>query len=114
MKNLVQPHLPEVVVDPVELGLVDVLMEVGRERVGGLEVVAERLLDDDPRALRQAGVRQPLYDLSEEEGWDLEVEDGRRLAVDRRADAFVRGRVGEVPRDIREAFREPVENRRVD
>ena len=114
MEDLVEPHLPEVVVDPVELGLVDVLVEVGRERVGRLEVVSERLLDDDPRALRQAGVRQLLHDLSEEEGRDLEVEDGRRLAFDRRADPLVRRRVGEIPRDVREAFREAVEHRLVD
>ena len=81
MEDLVDAHLPEVVVDPVQLRLVDVLVQLGRERVGRLEVVSERLLDDDARAFRQAGVAELLDDLAEQERRDLEVEDGRGRAV---------------------------------
>ena len=59
VEDLLQAHLPEVVVDPVELRLVDVLVQLGGERARGGEVVAERLLDDDARGLRQAGLGEP-------------------------------------------------------
>ena len=61
----------------VELRLVDVLMQLVGERTGGGLVVAERLLDDDPPGLRQAGLGQALDDRPEEERRDLEVEDRR-------------------------------------
>src|SRR4029453_11558212 len=75
VQNLVGAHLPEEVVDPVELRLVDVLMELVRERDRRGAVVAKWLLDDDPRVLRQSGLRQPLDDSAEEKWRDLEVED---------------------------------------
>ena len=83
MEDLLDAHLPEVVVDPVQLRLVDVLVQLGRECVRRLEIVSERLLDYDPRAVRQAGVGELLDDLAEEERRDLEVEDGRLRALDR-------------------------------
>ena len=110
VEDLVQPHLPEVVVDPEELRLVDVLVQLGSERARRFEVVAERLLDHDARALRQAGVGELLHHAPEQERRDLEVEDRARLALDRRGDAFVGRRVGEVSRDVGEALREAVED----
>ncbi len=57
VEDLLEAHLPEEVVDPVELGLVDVLVQLGGERAGGVEVVAERLLDDDARRSSSARPR---------------------------------------------------------
>ena len=88
--DLVGAHLPEVVVDPEELGLVDVGMELVRQRTGGLEVVPERLLDHDARVLRQARIGQPFHDSAEEKRRDLEIEDGQRRTVDRRGNPAVR------------------------
>ena len=56
VQDLLEPHLPEVVVDPEQLRLVDVLVQLVGEVARGLLVVAERLLDHDARVLRQAGV----------------------------------------------------------
>ena len=84
------------------------------ERAGGLAVVAERLLDDDPRVLRDAGLRQPLDDPAEEERRDLEVEDRALGAGDRGRDALVRGGVAEVALDVRETLREAREHRLVE
>src|SRR6187399_1193274 len=109
VQDLVETHLPEVVVDPVQLGLVDVLMKVVRERAGRLEVVSERLLHDDPRALGEAGVGELLYDLPEQEGRDLEVEDRCRRALDRVTDALVGRRIREVTGHVGEALDEAVE-----
>ena len=47
VEDLLEAHLPEVVVDAVDLRLVDVLVELRGERPRRVEVVAERLLDDD-------------------------------------------------------------------
>ena len=75
VEDLLEAHLPEVVVDPVELGLVDVLVQLVGERAGRVAVVAERLLDDDARVLGQPGVGEALDDAAEQERRDLEVED---------------------------------------
>ena len=114
IQDLLRPHLPEVVVDPVQLGLVEVLVKLVRERAGRLEVVAEGLLHDDPRILRQAGVGQPLDDPAEQEGRDLEVEDRCLGALDRLADTGVGRRVAEVPLDVGEPGGETVEHGRVE
>ena len=74
-EHLDQAHLSEEVVDAVELRLVDVLVELGRQVAGRGQVVAERLLDHHPGALGQAGLGQPLDDGAEQERRDLEVED---------------------------------------
>ena len=52
VEDLVESHLAEEVVDPEELRLVDVLVQLRGQRAGRLEVVAERLLDHDPRVGR--------------------------------------------------------------
>ena len=56
VQDLLEAHLAEVVVDPEDLRLVDVLVQVGGERTGRFEVVAERLLDDDPGVVGEAGI----------------------------------------------------------
>ena len=68
VEDLLEPHLPEVVVDPVELRLVDVLVQLVGELRGGGAVVAERLLDDDARVLGQARLGEPLDDRPKRNG----------------------------------------------
>ena len=51
VEDVLDGHLSEEVVDPVELRLVDQRVQLGVEGARGREVVAERLLDDDPRVL---------------------------------------------------------------
>ena len=73
-------------------------------------VVAERLLDDDPRGLRQPGLGEALDDPAEEERRDLEVEDRRLGALDRLADALVGRRRPRSRPDVREPVGEAVED----
>ena len=73
-------HLPEVVVDPIELRLVDQGVQLLVERTCGGDVVSERFLDDDARILGQSRVREPADDRAEERRRDLEVEDRARLS----------------------------------
>ena len=86
VEDLGEPHLPQEVVDPVQLRLVDVAVDLDVERLRRGHVVAERLLDHDPRVLGQPGRREPADHGAEQEGRDLEVEDRRALAVERRRD----------------------------
>ena len=78
------------------------------------EVVAERLLDDDPRFLGQACLRQAADDDAEERGRDLEVEDRELRISDRLRDLGVGVGVREVAVDVRQALREPLEDLLVD
>ena len=64
VEHLVQAHLAQEVVDAQELGLVEVAVHLGVERAGGREVVAERLLHDHARVLRQAGLVEAPDDRS--------------------------------------------------
>ena len=114
VEDLLEAHLPEVVVDAEDLRLLDVLVELLGELARGLAVVAEGLLDDDPGVLRQAGLGEALDDPAEEERRDLEVEDGARGAGDRGRDALVRGGVAEVALHVREPLREAREHRLVE
>ena len=113
-EDLGEPHLPEEVVDPVELRLVEVLVDRLVELAGRGEVVPERLLDDDPRALGQAGLRQTLDHGAEQERRDLEVEDRRERVADLPRQARERLLVAEVAGHVREPGRETVEHLRVD
>jgi hypothetical protein len=108
--DLLEAHLPEVVVDPVELRLLDVLMELSGQLVRRGQVVAEGLLDHDAPALRESRVVQALDDPAEEERRDLEVEDGSLRAVDRLRDALVGRLLAEVAGHVGKAVREAVEN----
>ena len=73
VEHLLQPHLPQEVVDPVDLRLVDVGVQLARQGPGRLLVVAEGLLDDHPGVGRQAGVGQPPDDGAEQERRYLQV-----------------------------------------
>ena len=102
VEDLLEAHLPEEVVDPVELRLVDVLVQLGGQRARRVEVVAERLLDDHSPVLGQAGLGQAFDDRAEQEGRDLEVEDRGGGAADRVANALVGRGVTEVARHVGE------------
>ena len=67
-EDLVEAHLPEVVVDAEELGLVDVLVELRGERACRLAVVAERLLDDDPRVFVRPTSSSPFTTVPKRKG----------------------------------------------
>ena len=111
VEDLLEAHLPEVVVDPVELRLVDVPVQLRGERAGRLEVVAERLLDHDARVRRQRRhSASPLDDPAEEERRDLEVEDRRCGAADALRDRAVGRGVVEVAADVRQPRGEPGED----
>ena len=90
--------LPEVVVDPVDLRLVEVLAQLGVQRPGRGEVVPERLLHDDPAVgRRDPGLGQPLGDRGEQRRRHRQVKgaDVQRLLVEplgeRRPAALARG-----------------------
>jgi hypothetical protein len=100
MKDLLEAHLPEVVVDPVQLRLVDVLVQFRGEVACGLLVVPERLLDDDPGASGQSGLRQTLDHPPEQEGRCLQVEDRFLGTPDGLSHTFVRAGVGEIAADV--------------
>jgi hypothetical protein len=110
MEDLLEAHLSEVMVDAVELGLVDVLVDLVGERGCRFAVVAERLLDHDTRGLGQAGLRKTFNNGAEEERRNLEVEDGGRGAGDRVSDALVGRSVGEVAAHVRQPFSQAIES----
>ena len=115
VEDLGEPHLPEEVVDPVELVLAQVDLELGLQRARRLEVVPERLLDHDARVLGQARAGQAVDDHPEQRRRDLEVED-RMLGLPSSALATrsnVAG-LGEVAGQIGEPRREARERRLVD
>ncbi len=109
-QRLGEPHLPEEVVDPVQLGLVEVLVDLVVERPRRGQVVAEGLLHDDARALDEPRRGQALHDGSEEERRDLQVEDGCPRVAEDACEALERLGVGEVAGDVREARRETRED----
>ena len=96
VEELSEAHLPQEVVDPEQLRLVDVLVDLRGQLARGLEVVAERLLDDDSSGLGQARVGQPLDHPAEQERRDLEIEHRDLGVADRAGDALVRRGVAEV------------------
>ena len=114
VEDVLDGHLPEEVVDAVELGLVDVRVQLGVQRARRREVVAERLLDDDARVGRHACFGQAADDSPEERGRDLEVEDRELRITDRLRDLGVRVGVGEVAVDVGEPLCEPLEDLLVD
>src|SRR5215213_11784923 len=60
VEDLLETHLSEVVVDPKELRLVDVLVQLLGKRPRRGHVMTKRLLDDDARTLGQSGVGESL------------------------------------------------------
>ena len=59
VEDVLDRHLPEVVVDPVQLGLVEERVELLIQLARRRPVVPERLLDDDARVLREARLGEP-------------------------------------------------------
>ena len=114
VEDLRRPHLPEEVVDAIQLRFVDVAVDLLGERAGGGQVVAERLLHDDARAVGQPCLREALDHRAEEERRDLEIEDRAGRALERRGDAGVRRLVAEVPGHVGHPRRQAVEDRVVD
>ncbi len=84
--------------------------ELGVERPGRLEVVAEGLLDHDVRVLGQAGLAEAVDHGGEQRGRDLEVEDRPLRVADRLADPLEGGGVGVVALDVGEAVGEAGED----
>src|SRR5207245_8492048 len=76
VEDLNEAELPQVVVDPVQLRLIYVPVQLGGQLPGRRQVVPEGFLDDDASRLRQSRVRQALHDRAKERGRDLQVEDG--------------------------------------
>src|SRR6202011_5050772 len=105
VEDLVETHLPEVMVDAVEPGLVDVVVQLIGERAGGSEVVSERLLDNDPSRLRETCLAEALDDGVEEGGWGFEVKDRQRGLADRLGQLLIGRRLAEVARDVVEPAR---------
>jgi hypothetical protein len=97
------------VVDPVQLRLVDVPVDLLAQGARGREVVAERLLHDDAGVFGQPGGREPGDDGAEQEGRDLEVEHGGARAADRGRHSLERARIPEVALHVGEPTREAVE-----
>ncbi len=113
-QQLDQAHLAQEVVDPVELRLVDVGVQLVGQRARRLQVVAERLLDDHPRVGGEAGLGQALDDLAEQERRDLQVEDRVLGAFDCVRHPAVGGGVAEVALDVGEPLGQPREHLRID
>jgi hypothetical protein len=99
--ELIERHLPQEVVDPVELRLLDVLVELARQLARRGEIVAERLLDDHALAVGDhVRLGQPLDHRGEQRGWDLEVEGRVARVAQRLLDRRVGLRLAEVPSDV--------------
>ena len=110
VEDLAEPHLPQEVVDPEQLRLVEIGVHLRRELARRLEVVAERLLDHDAGVLQQPGFGEPLDHGPEQERRDLEVEHRAALARERRGQALEGGGVAEVAGQVGEARGEAVED----
>ena len=114
IEDLTQPHLPEEVIDPVKLRLVEVLMDLVRQLAGRREIMAEGLLHHDPSGLRQFRLRQTLDHRPEQERGDLEVEHGGAHLAERRRETPVCLLGAEVAAQIRQPRREAVEDVLID
>ena len=110
VEELVEAELPEEVVDPEELVLLDHAVQLPRERLGRGEVVPERLLDHDPRPARQPRAAELRDDDVEQRRRRLEVEHRPLRAPQLLAQTLVGRRVGEVARDVRQTRSQAVEH----
>jgi len=114
VEQLLQAHLAQEVVDPVELALVHVLVHLLVQRAGRGAVVAERLLDDDASSVHQVCLGEPADHGAEERRRDLQVVDGSVRGADRGRQSPVGVRVREVAAQVGEAPGKPLEHRIVD
>ena len=113
-EDLDQPHLSQEVVDPVQLGLVEVLVDLLVERRRRGDVVPEGLLDHDTGRLGQTRAGEPLDHHPEQRRRDLEVEHRGPRALDGLGHALVGAVVPEVAGHVGEARREAIEDLVVD
>ena len=67
VQDLREAHLSQEVVDPVELRLVDVAVDLFGQGAGRLAIVTERLLHDHARVRGQSRLGESLDDRAEEE-----------------------------------------------
>jgi hypothetical protein len=95
--------LAEVVVDPEDGAVVERLGQRLLQAVRGREVAAERLLDDHPRAVRAADLRQRRDDRREQARRDREVVQRALRAAERLPQPLEGRRIGVVPRDHAQA-----------
>ena len=100
VQDLLEAHLSQEVVDPVDLRLVHRLVQLRGERARRRQVVPERLLDHDPGVGRDSGVAQTLDNPPEQERRDLQVEHRLAGALDRVGNLLVGRRLAEVAADI--------------
>ena len=112
VEDLLDPELAQEVVDAVQLGFVQVFVEVARQRPRRVEVMPERLLDHDAAAaLHKLGLREPGYHHLEQRGWDLQVEDGVGGVAQRRGHGPVGGAVVEIAAHVGQPRGEPLPDR---
>ena len=102
--------LAEEMVDPVDLPFLEVPVQLGVQRPGRGQVVAEGLLHRDPGPLGETGPGQALHHAAEQRRRDLEIEDGAVPPLDGVGDAVIGLRVLVVARDHRQALGQPLEN----
>ena len=100
VEELVEAELAQEMVDAVELLFLDDAVQFPRQLFCRREVVAERLLDDDPCVVRQPGAAEAGDDDVEEERRHLQVEDRPPLALQDLFQAVVGRRIGEVAGDV--------------
>src|SRR5205085_6394896 len=75
-QNVLDRLLAEVVVDAEDLFLAEVALDLRAQRAGRLEIVAEGLLDDQPRpALRRTAASERVHDRREHARRNGEVVD---------------------------------------
>ena len=111
VQQLLEPHLSEEVVDPVELGLVDVLVQLlvsaraeARSWPNGFSTTTRA-----PPCVRP-GVVQALDDGREQRRRDLQVEDGQLRVADRLLTRCVGRRLRKVAAHVGQALREARED----
>ena len=106
--------LAQEVVDPEDPLLGEDRGQARVELPRGVEVGAERLLDHEPRVLRERGGREPFGNRPEVVGRDREVEHRRLRFPERLLDPLVELRVGGVAADVGQPPEEILEHVLVD
>jgi hypothetical protein len=96
--------LAEEVVDPQELGLIEVGVKLVVELARRFEVVAEWLFDHYERTVGETGAMQAADDRSEQRGRSLEVKDGPFAAAHDMSDLLVGLVVVELAVDVLETL----------
>jgi hypothetical protein len=115
VEDLVQTHLAQEVIDPIQLRLVDESMELRGQCARGLEVVAKRLLDHDAcLSWQQPRVGEAFDHQREEARRNLEAEHRTAHRPEVLFDPAEDRAVGEVAAHVRQAGGQPLENPPID